>query len=54
MKPETVDYILAMFRKERQLWRISILQHDCEGFREKLAFAEDAEEDFRKDVKKCR
>ena len=50
MKPETVEYILAMFRKERQLWRISILEHECDGFKAKLAFAEEAEADFRKDV----
>lgn len=54
MKPETVEYILAMFRKEKQLWRISILEHECEGFREKLDFAEEAEADFLKAVKKCR
>ena len=50
METKTIDYILAMFRKERQLWRISILEHDCESVREKLAEAEAAEADFRKDV----
>ena len=50
MKPETVDLILAMFRKEEALWRISLLDHDCENVREKLANVRTAEADFKKAV----
>ena len=50
MKPETVDLILAMFRKEEALWYISLLDHDCENVREKLANVRTAEADFKKAV----
>ena len=50
METKTIDYILAMFRKERNLWRISVNQHDCDSVNEKLAEVEAAEADFRKDV----
>ena len=50
METKTIDYILAMFRKERNIWRISVMQHDCDSVKEKLAEVEEAEADFRKDV----
>ena len=50
MKPETVDLILAMFRKEEALWYISLLDNDCENVREKLANVRTAEADFKKAV----
>lgn len=50
MKPETVDLILAMFRKEERIWRISLLDNDSESVREKLALVRTSEADFRKAV----
>lgn len=50
MKPETVELILAMFRKEEALWHISLLGHDCENVREKLENVRNAESDFKKAV----
>lgn len=50
MKPETIELILAMFRKEECIWRISMLDNDSEATREKLALVRTSEADFRKAV----
>lgn len=50
MRPETVEMILQMFRKEESIWYITMLDDNRKSIQNKLAEVRNAEADFRRAI----
>ncbi len=48
MRPETVEMILQMFRKEESIWYITMLDDNRKSVENKLTAVQTAEADFRR------